>query len=87
MRKNNYLIEQAKHLEKQKKAFEEMAARNIAEIYSCIAKALYDKYGWDGDKIEELFVLTQQMWEENADSMDKMIDWVAETTGIEVRSI
>lgn len=81
MRKNSYVIEQAKQLEKLKKHITNV----IPEIYACFAKVLYRR-GCTPDEIEDIFMETQQVWNENVDRMDSMIEWVADTTGIELRS-
>ena len=81
MKKNSYLIEQAKQLAKLEKHIKTV----IPEIYACFAKVLYDR-GMSADDIEALFAETQTVWNENVDRMDSMIEWVADTTGIELRS-
>lgn len=59
---------------------------DVAEIYACFAKCLYER-GWNGDDIEELFMDTQKTWSENVDRMGDMIKWCEDTTGISVQKL
>lgn len=80
MDNKRFQVEQFKELQKLKRRINQV----IPEVYACFAKALYDN-GMDADDIEALFMQTQELWQENAESMDDMIQWVSDTTGIEVR--
>lgn len=75
-------IEQMKQLAKLKNETKKI----VPEVYACFCKVLYDS-GWTPDDIETLFIATQTLWQDNLDSMDNMIDWCANTTGIEVRTL
>lgn len=73
-------IEQLKQIERLKKEIKKV----VPEVYACFAKVLYEK-GWEADQIEDLFMLTQKAWNESYDHMEGMLEWVSETTGIDVR--
>lgn len=81
MDNKRYQIELMRRLKK----LEELTKRNVPEIYACFAKVLYEEYNMDGDQIEELFNRTQEVWNENAERMDTMVQWCEETTGICLR--
>lgn len=76
-------IEMFKQIEKLKKEIKKL----VPTIYSCFAKVLYEDYGKTPDEIEEIFERTQEVWTQaaNDDTIPQMIDWVKETTGIDVR--
>lgn len=84
--KNNYLINQMKEIERIKAELQEAINTDTAHIYACFCLALYEHYNWGPDEIEELFCLTNQLWDENLERMDSMIEWCEQTTGIEIRS-
>ena len=83
MANNKYFIEQAKEIERLKKRLKEVTEENVANVYSAIALCLSDvKYGWDSDKIEELFADTQALWNDSNRKGISMPDWCEELTGI-----
>lgn len=79
MKKNSYLIEQAKAIEKLRK----LTQRNVPEIYACFAKVLIDN-GNSVDDVCELFKQTQTLWNElvEHEEIDGMVAWCEQTTGI-----
>lgn len=77
--KNNALINQYKQLSKQ--------VQNITpQVYAGIALALYRKYGWEYEQINELFAESQAIWNECVHSEVDMISMCEEETGIECRA-
>lgn len=70
---------------KMQKKLEKEINKIVPEVYACFALALY-KRGWKPNSIEQLFIETQNEWNENVNSMDDMIKHVADVTGIDVRS-
>ena len=58
----------------------------VPEIYACFAKALIDQ-GKGVEEIEDLFVKTQTLWQDNIDNIDDMITFVMKETGIDVRAL
>lgn len=80
---NNYLIKQMKEIDRMKKILQEKIEEVLPEIYAGIALTLSDeKYGWDGDKIEELFADSQSLWQDCTEKEINMIQWCEEETGI-----
>lgn len=77
--KNNALINQYKRLEKQ-------VANITPQVYAGIALALHRKYGWEYEQINELFVESQDIWNECVERDIDMIAMCEEETGIECRA-
>ena len=67
-------------------------AKNIAKasdemvpvIYSAIALALHRTCGFEYERINDVFVESQRIWEEFVDTPDAMIKLCKEQTGINV---
>ena len=87
MKKNNWLIEQAKAIEQQKKALERATKNNVPEIYACLCKVLMEKHGMNADDVAIIFYETQELWNElvKNDQAADMITWCEETTGVTLR--
>lgn len=77
--KNNALINQYKRLEKQ-------VANITPQVYAGIALALSRKFGWEYEQINELFVESQDIWNECVERDIDMIAMCEEETGIECRA-
>lgn len=71
---------------KQMAKLEKTIKNNVAEVYACFIKVLYEE-GNDLETIEALVLKTQDAWVENVDRMDTMIEWCEEVTGIDVKAI
>ena len=87
MKKNQWLIEQAKEVERLKKALEKATKNNVPEIYACLCKVLMEKHGVDADGVATIFCETQELWNElvETDQAADMISWCEETTGVSLR--
>lgn len=87
MKKNNWLIEQAKAIERQKKALEQATKNNVPEIYACLCKVLMDKHGVDAEGVATIFCETQELWNELVEKNEAadMVSWCEETTGVSLR--
>lgn len=57
------------------------------EIYASFALVLSRNYGWTHEQIEELFMQSQELWNECANSSLNMVEICDEETGIELRSM
>lgn len=78
MAKNNILIEQYKTMYKK-------IQQITPEVYAGIALALHRKYGWGYKRINDLFLESQNIWNECVNSGINMVEMCEEETGIEVR--
>ena len=78
MAKNNILIEQYKTMYKK-------IQQITPEVYAGIALALHRKYGWGYRRINDLFLESQNIWNECVNSGINMVEMCEEETGIEVR--
>lgn len=78
MAKNNILIEQYKTMYKK-------IQQITPEVYAGIALALHRKYGWGYKRINDLFLESQNIWNECVNSGINMVKMCEEETGIEVR--
>ena len=78
MGKNNILIEQYKTMYKK-------IQQITPEVYAGIALALHRKYGWGYKRINDLFLESQNIWNECVNSSINMVEMCEEETGIEVR--
>ena len=79
MAKNKNLIEQYKYLYRK-------ASDITPSVYASIAIPLVDNYGWNGDEVENLFKMSQDIWQDNATDRMTMIEKCLELTGIDLRS-
>lgn len=77
MAKNKRFIEEQKWLHRQ-------AATITPAVYASIAIPLFEKYGWDGDKIADLFMASQEEWDNNFKNGGGMIKRCEEITGIQL---
>ena len=78
MAKNNRLIQQYKEMHKQ--------IQNITPaVYAGIALALHRKCGWGYQRINDVFVLSQDIWNECVQSGVDMGKMCLEETGIDVQ--
>lgn len=86
-KKNQWLINQCRQLEQQKKALKQATNTNVSQIYACFAKVLMDDYKHTPDYIEKLFIKTQDLWGQlvDEDKIEDMVDWCEKTTGISLR--
>ena len=55
------------------------------EVYASLALALHRQCGWEYEQIEELFGVSQLIWEECLDKDINMIEMCLQETGIELR--
>lgn len=78
MAKNNALINQYRSLEKK-------VHNVVPEVYAGIALALHRKHGWGFQRINDLFALSQDIWNECGERKINMIQMCEEETGIELR--
>ena len=78
MAKNNILIEQYKTMYKK-------IQQITPEVYAGIALALHRKYGWGYKRINDLFLESQNIWNECVNSGINMVEMCEEETGIELR--
>lgn len=78
-------IEEFKRIAKFEKDLQREIANVLPSVYACICKALYER-GMDPDDIADVVARTEVIWGEQVDNCQSMIEWVAETTGIELRS-
>ena len=78
MAKNNILIERYKTMYKK-------IQQITPEVYAGIALALHRKYGWGYKRINDLFLESQNIWNECVNSGINMVEMCEEETGIEVR--
>ena len=79
MAKNKNLIEQYKYLYRK-------ASDITPSVYASIAIPLVENYGWNGDEVEDLFQLSQDIWQKNVTSRQTMLETCLELTGIDLRS-
>lgn len=79
MAKNNSLIAQYKYLYRK-------ASDITPSVYASIAIPLVEKYGWSGDEVEDLFQMSQDIWQENATDRMTMLEKCLELTGIDLRT-
>lgn len=56
------------------------------EVYASLALALHRHCGWEFEQIEELFGVSQLIWEECLDKDIDMIEMCLQETGIELRN-
>lgn len=88
MGKNNALIAANKELARIRKDYDDMLLEKIkdiqAQMYFAFALALHEDFHWKRDKIEKLFMRTQQWWEANAEDTESMCKWCEEELGIEI---
>lgn len=86
-KKNQWLIEQYKQVERQKRKLKEATKQNVPEIYACFCKVLYEDYHHTPEYIQKLFARTQEVWNElvENDSVERMVEWCEKTTGIDLR--
>lgn len=79
MSKNRAYIEQMKRLHK--------TVNNVTpEVYAGIALALHRKCGWGYKRINELFVLSQDIWTDAVNTNKNMRELCYEETGIDVEA-
>lgn len=78
MAKNNRLINQYKYMYQKTQQI-------TPEVYAGIALALHRRYGWGFKRINDLFTVSQEIWEECADSNLNMCDICEKETGIDIR--
>lgn len=67
--------------------FEKKIKQIVPQVYACIALALFRDYGWTYEQIAELFDISQQIWQDNADHQENMLERCANETGIELRDM
>lgn len=67
--------------------FEKKIKQIVPQVYACIAIALFKEYGWTYEQIEELFNISQDIWADNADRQENMLERCANETGIELRDM
>ena len=79
MAKNKNLIEQYKYLYRK-------ASDITPSLYASIAIPLVENYGWNGDEVENLFQMSQDIWQDNATDRMTMIEKCLELTGIDLRA-
>ena len=79
MAKNNSLIAQYKYLYRK-------ASDITPSVYASIAIPLVEKYGWSGEEVEDLFQLSQDIWQQNVTSRQTMLETCLELTGIDMRT-
>lgn len=79
MGKNNRLINQYKLMYQKIKEI-------TPEVYAGIALALHRKHGWGYKRINDLFALSQDIWNECTYKDINMIQMCEEETGIEVQA-
>ena len=79
MAKNKNLIEQYKYLYRK-------ASDITPSVYASIAIPLVENYGWNGDEVENLFQMSQDIWQDNATDRMTMIETCLELTGIDLRA-
>ena len=77
MNKNKAFINQWKRIEQQ-------ASLITPKVYASVALALHRKYGWGYQRINDLFVVSQHIWNECVDTGADMIEMCEEETGITV---
>jgi hypothetical protein len=76
--KNKAFIEQMKRLH--------TATHNITpEVYAGIALALHRKHGWGYKRINDLFMMSEELWRECNEKGINMRLMCEEETGIELR--
>ena len=77
MKKNQWLIEQYKEIERQKAELKKATSNNVPEIYACFAKVLIEEMGNSVEEVTSLFARTQEVWNEivEHDEVKNMIDW------------
>lgn len=78
MPKNNMLIEQMKRVRKN-------IDKITPEIYAGIALALFRQHGWRYKRINDLFVESQQIWNECVENGIDMAEMCLNETGIDIR--
>ena len=86
MGKNNRLINSMKMLAEQNQANNLAKASDevVPVIYAAVALALHNACGFGYRRINEVFVESQRIWEEFADTPDEMIKLCKEQTGIDI---
>ena len=77
MSKNKAFINQWKRIEQQ-------VSLITPKVYASVALALHRKYGWGYQRINDLFVLTQDIWNECIETNVDMIAMCEAETGITV---
>lgn len=75
MNKNKTFINQWKRIEQQ-------ANLITPKVYASVALALHRKYGWGYQRINDLFVMSQHIWNECVDAGADMIEMCEAETGI-----
>ena len=79
MAKNKFLIEQMKNLHK--------SINNITpQVYAGIALALHREYGWGYKRINRLFALSEEIWDECTLDDRNMVQMCLDETGIDIRT-
>lgn len=60
--------------------------RDLIWAYGCMALVLTEKYGWEGDRVEDLILDIQARWSEVGDDEDPtdMATYVEKRTGIQL---
>ncbi len=79
MGKNNRLINQYKYMHQKSQQI-------TPDVYAGIALALHRRYGWGYKRINEVFTVSQEIWEEYAESNINMAEVCERETGIDVRA-
>lgn len=54
-------------------------------VYASLAIALHRKYGWGYKRINDLFLLSQDIWAESTCKSENMLQMCFNETGIELR--
>lgn len=66
--------------------FSKLTNNLVPCVYSAIAISLYEK-GWRHQRINDLFIRSQEIWEEYCNDDGTMMDTCERLTGIAVRDI
>lgn len=79
MAKNNDLINRYKTLYRK-------IEQITPQVYACLALALHRRHGWGFKRINDIFIDSQEIWEECLSKNINMIQMCEEETGIDVQN-
>ena len=57
----------------------------VPRVYACIGLALYEKYKWESDEIQELFTESQEIWQSSTNMGWDLLKNAEEIVGAEFR--
>lgn len=73
-------------IQKVNKQFQQESSKQVYIIYSFVAVVCWQQYGWRKERIDRLFKLSQEVWNECGEygTEKSMLEMLEEETGIEI---